>query len=105
MMEVIDAMAHRDLKAGELIIEQGSKDGKEFYVLYEGDCILTKETTLNDNKSVTIPLSPTTGEMPPSLPPCAFVPALPSRLLGADGLAGSHHRFAGGPRGSATFCW
>jgi len=60
LMEVIESMAHRDVKAGEVIIQQGSKDGKEFYVLYEGECNLAKEQPL-DSKPLHLLLHPTTG--------------------------------------------
>eukprot|EP00873_Tetraselmis_striata_P010721 jgi/Tetstr1/430985/TSEL_020739.t2 len=60
LLEVIDAMATRDVKAGEIIIKQGSKDGKEFFVLYDGTCTLTKDADQED-KRIELELKPTTG--------------------------------------------
>jgi CRP-like cAMP-binding protein len=70
MMEVIDSMAHRDVPAGEMIIEQDSKDGKEFYVLYAGECQLTKDTKLGDGQELNLALKPTTGAV---RAPCFFL--------------------------------
>jgi len=59
LTEVIENMALCHISAGETIIEQGSKDGKEFYVLYEGECALTK--TSLESKPLQLTLHPTTG--------------------------------------------